>query len=126
MKKAILIASFIIFTGITGLFAQHVQINPIPCVNYQLTAENTAFQEIITHVNPSREKRDMDVTISSSSTHPSLVFAKVWVVKENGSVVKGPYYIHLNQVLSVPIDHSQWGVIINCGWSVNASVWIQD
>ena len=124
MKKIILIAAFIILAGMNGLFAQ--QINPIPSYNYVLTEPNTAFLEIRTHQTPGHEKRDMDVTISSSSTHPGLVYAIVRVVKAKGHVVKGPYTIFLNHLLSVPIDHGNWGVIITCNWSVNASVWIED
>jgi hypothetical protein len=125
MKKIILLAAFLIFSGLSSLYAQHYTIQPIPSFNYQLTEPKAAFQEVITHgIPPNREKREMDVVISSSSTHPQLVHAKVWIVKRNGSTIKGPYTIYLNQVLSVPIDHSQWGVVIHCNWSVAASVWI--
>ncbi|MCX6305714.1 MAG: hypothetical protein NT040_12195 [Bacteroidetes bacterium] len=123
MKKITLIAAFILIAGLTGLFAQHININPIPSFNYQLTALNTGFQERLSHGTPGREKRDMDVVISSSSTSPIPVFAKVWLAKD-GIVVKGPYTIFLDQLLSVPISDGQWGVIIKCDWDVAASVWI--
>src|SRR5665647_3444426 len=113
MKKIIVVAIFILFAGVTGLMAQNYPINPIPCFNYQLTQLNTVFQErTMMHGTPTREKIEMDIVISSSSTSQNDVFAKVWVVKGNGSVVKGPYRIHLDHLLSVPIDHGQWGVII--------------
>lgn len=124
MKKAILITAFVLLAGLNSLVAQ--QINPIPSYNYPLTTLNTAFQEIFTHYNPGREKRDMDVTISASSTHPGYIFATVWVVKNNGIIIKGPYTLTPNHHLSVPIDHGRWGVVINCSWNVNASVWIDD
>ena len=124
MKNFTLIAAFVLFAGLNGLFAQNFPIYPIPSYNCQLTTLKTGFQQK-THVLPGREKRDMDVVISSSSTNPFWVYAKVWVVQGTGSEVKGPYIIFLNQLLSVPIDNTgQWGVIIDCNWDVAASVWI--
>ncbi|MDP1622572.1 MAG: hypothetical protein Q8M08_09580 [Bacteroidales bacterium] len=125
MKKIILITSlFVLFAGLNGLFAQQIQINPIPRFNYQLTALNTGFQEAIKYTGTNREKRDMDVVISSSSVSVIPVFATVWVVKNN-VIFNGPYTIFMNEPLIVPIDNSgRWGVIIRCDWSVLASVWI--
>ena len=124
MKEITLIAVFILFAGLNSLLAQLPQINPIPSFNYQLTALSTGFQEANIHGTPGREKREMEVVISSSSTWPGQVFAKVWVVKDNGSIVKGPYTIHLDDPLEVSISDGQWGVIIRCDWDVSASVWI--
>jgi len=124
MKKIILIVALFLFTGMSGLLAQHFQINPIPSYNYQLTALSTGFQELLSHSTPAREKRDMDVVISSSSTSPIPIFATVWVVKENGVIILGPYTIFLDELLSVPIDNGQWGVVVRCDWDVNVSVWI--
>ena len=125
MKTTILLTAMFFFAGISGLFAQNMQINPIPSFNYQLTALTTGFQENPTHGVPLREKRDMDVVISSSSTSPIPIFATVWVVKDNGSRILGPYTVLLDELLSVPIDNSgKWGVVIKCDWDVLASVWI--
>lgn len=124
MKKVILIAAIILFTGLNGLLAQLPQINPIPSFNFQLTAQSTGFREAKVHGIPSREKRDMDVVISTSSSFPILVFANVWVVKDNGSVILGPFTIYLDEPLSVPIDNGQWGVIIRSDWDLTTSVWI--
>jgi hypothetical protein len=126
MKTTILLTAFIFFTGISGLFAQHFQINPIPSFNYLITSQNTGFQEKLVHSNPIREKRDMEVVISTSSTSPMPVFAKVWVVKDNGEVTLGPFTAFDNEPISVPIDNDgQWGVVIRCDWDVLASVWIE-
>ncbi|MEI7723795.1 MAG: hypothetical protein WCK09_01755 [Bacteroidota bacterium] len=125
MRKFIFVTAFIMLAGLNGLFAQQYQTYPIPSFNCQLSSTNSAFKEQLSHANPTREKREMDVVISSSSTHPQLVSAKVWVVKEGGSIIKGPYRIYLDQPLSVPIDHGKWGVVLNCKYSnVSASVWI--
>jgi hypothetical protein len=126
MKTAILLTAFVFVTGISGLFAQHFEINPIPSYNYELTSQNTGFQEKKIHSSPSREKRDMEVVISSSSTSPMPVYAKVWVVKDNGSVTLGPYVVLVDEQLSVPIDNDGiWGVVIRCDWNGLASVWIE-
>jgi hypothetical protein len=125
MKKVILIAAIILATGLNGLFAQHLVINPIPNYNFPLTATNTGFQEKKTHILPSREKREMDVVITSSSSSPMLVFAKVWVVKDNGSVTLGPFTIFPDEPLNVQIDNGVWGVIIQSDWDLLASVWIE-
>jgi hypothetical protein len=123
MKKLFFVAIFIVFAGLNGLVAQNLPTYPIPSFNVELTATNTAFQEPKVHGNPNREKREMDIVISSSSTSLHGVYAKVWVVKDNGSVVKGPFRLYLDHVLEVPIDNGQWGVVINCKWDVSASVW---
>jgi hypothetical protein len=124
MKTTILLATFVLLTGISGLFAQNLQINPIPSYNVQISDLNTGFRELKSHGLPTREKRDMEVVISSSSTSPIPVFAKVWVVKENSGIILGPFTAFDNEQITVPIDNGQWSVVIRCAWDVNASVWI--
>jgi hypothetical protein len=126
MKKFLLIAAIIFVSGMSGLYAQRHRnyINPIPSYNYPVTNEVAAFQEKLNHGNPLREKRDMDVVISSSSSSPMLIFAQVWVVKDAGSVILGPFIIYPDDQLSVPIDNGQWGVVIKSEWDITASVWI--
>lgn len=125
MKKVILIAAIILVTGLNSLVAQRLQLNPIPSFNVPLTSLNTGFQEKKTHGLPLREKREMDITITTSSTSPILIFATVYVVKDYGSVVLGPFTIHLDEPLSVPIDGGQWGVVIHSDWDLTASVWTE-
>jgi len=125
MKKIFFVAAFFIFVGLNSLLAQNLPINPIPSYNVQLTSLNTAFQEPGLHGTPTREKREMDIVISSSSTYSHDVSAKVWVVKDNGSIVLGPFRAFMDQVLAVQIDEGQWGVIIRCDMDVTASVWIE-
>jgi hypothetical protein len=123
MKKAILFAAFFLFAGLNCLVAQTYPINPIPSFNYQLSEPTTVFAEVM-HGQPSREKREMDVVISSSSTHPAFVYGLVWVVKKNYAKILGPYLVFLDHKLEVPIDEGQWGVVIKCSFDVDASVWI--
>lgn len=124
MKKVLLIVTLLLVTGLSDLLAQNNQINPIPSYNFPISSLFTAFQEKPTHSAPQREKRDMDIVISSSSSNPGQVSAKVWVVKENALLALGPFTVYPDQVLSVPIDNGQWGVIIKTDDNVTASVWI--
>ena len=120
MKKIILLSVIIYFTLISGSFAQII--NPIPSYNYQMTSSQALFGEIRSAGN-GKEKRDMDVEISTASHWPGQIFAKVWVVKKNGNVVKGPFIIYPGQLLQVPIDNGKWGVIVNCDWEVAVDVY---
>lgn len=123
MKKGLLIAAFIFVTGVSGLFAQQFVVNPIPSYNFEITGQTTAFRE--KNATNTREKREMDVVISSSSTASFPIYATVWISKNSNSVILGPFTIHPDEQLSVPIDGSKWTVLINCNWSITASVWTE-
>ncbi|MEI7663313.1 MAG: hypothetical protein WCK34_13985 [Bacteroidota bacterium] len=120
MKKIILLFAIFYFTSFGALRAQII--NPIPSYNYQTTTVQSLFGEIRVS-NNGKEKRDMDVEISTASHGSTPIFAKVWVVKKNGNIVKGPFIIHVGEPLSVPIDNGKWGVIVNCDWNVFIDVW---
>lgn len=113
MKKVVLIASILLVAGISGLFAQKPQINPIPSFNYPVTSLMTAFQEQKYHGAPQREKREIEVVISSSSSNPGQISAQIWLVKENALMMQGPFTIYLDELWTSPIDNGQWGVIPN-------------
>jgi hypothetical protein len=125
MKKVILILAIILIAGLNGLFAQQYSMHQIPSYNVPLTANFNGFKEHKDKGNPTREKRDMDIVITSSSTAPVIIFATVWVVKDNGSQVLGPFTIFPDEPLSVPIDNDKWSAVISCDWDVYASVWIE-
>ena len=124
MKKVLFFTAFILFAGLNSLLAQSVLIHPIPTYNCPLVEMNTGFEEMPLHATPGKEKRDMEIEITSSSTWFSAVYAKVYLVKQSTGYTKGPYFVYLNQTLSIPIDNEQWGVLIRCNWQVSASVWI--
>ncbi len=126
MKKVLVITAIIILACLNSLVAQVLQINPIPSYNVQLSQTLNGFQEHKKHVVlPLREKREMDVVITSNSTNPLVVFATVWIVKDNGSVVLGPFTTYPDEQLSVPIDNGQWGVVIKSDFDISASVWTE-
>jgi len=125
MKKIILISVLLFFTGLNGLMAQFANVNPIPSFNYQMTEEYAGFQELGPD-GQTEEKRDMNVEVTASSRdekYETRVFATVWIVKKNGSRILGPYTVYSDERLTVEISNGKWGVIIQCEWDVNVSVW---
>lgn len=127
MKKFILILALVMIAGIYGGFSQKgtsAGIYPIPSFNVPLAIGNSLFEEPSTHALPTREKRDMDVVISTSSTSFIQVWATVYVVKKNDNTVLGPFTVYPDELLSVPIDNGHWSVVISSQFVVNASVWI--
>jgi hypothetical protein len=123
MKKLRLIATIVLLTGTLKLFAAH----PIPSYNVQVT-NRANFQEMTQNNSQAKEKRIMNiqtnsVTMNSASGSVSVVF----VYKLNGHKRLGPYYLECGDQLSVEIDNSKWGVVmeLQSPWDpVLASVWI--
>jgi hypothetical protein len=128
MKKIILIAVFTLFAGINALVAQKGHTQPIPSFDYNLKSEIIQFVEnrkILLPPAEPKEKREMEIVISSSSTSPFDVFATVWLIKKRTNVVKGPFTIYLDQQFSKTIDNGEWSVVMYCDFkNVKASVWI--
>jgi hypothetical protein len=125
MKKITLLAAFLIFAGMNVLLAQKQKANTIPSFKFHLTTVYTTFQEQNSTGNTQqREKRDMEVVISSSAGAPAPIPATVWVANEKGTEVLGPYEVFDGELLSVPIDNGKWGVVINCTWDANVDVWV--
>lgn len=127
MKKLILFVALVLIAGTNGGFAQKGTtpgIYPIPSFNVPLAIGNSIFKETLTHAFPTREKRDMDVVISTSSATFVQVWATVYIVKKNESKILGPYTVYPDELLSVPIDNGHWSVLISSEFVINASVWI--
>jgi hypothetical protein len=123
MKKIMLLSVILFFTVSNGVIAQFANVNPIPSYNYQMTTQSAGFQE--SGSGETREKRDMQVEITTSSDAMTDIFATVWIVKKNGTEVLGPFTVLCNEVLSVNLPKGKWGVVINCSWQVIVSVWIE-
>lgn len=127
MKKLILFVVLVLIAGTFGGYAQKrgaAGVYPIPSFNIPLTIGNSLFEEQNTHALPTREKRDMDVVISTSSASFVQEWATVYVVKKNENVILGPFTVYPDELLSVPIDNGHWSVLINSQFVINASVWI--
>jgi hypothetical protein len=125
MRKLLFFSIIMLFSLPTVLMAQFVKVNPIPYFNYPMTQQYAGFQENGAG-GETREKRDMDVEVTTSSDATRTdIFATVWIVKKNGSDVLGPYTVNCNEILSVELPRGKWGVVVHCTWEVEVSVWIE-
>ena len=125
MKKLLLLTAIIFSAGLNGSIAQNVRINPIPSFNFYMQ-DNAAFQEPKSTFTSSKEKRDMNVVVSGANHGCFQVFATVWVVKDFGSVILGPFFVDDSRQLSIGIGDGQWGTIIKSETDVFVSVWIDE
>ena len=124
MKKIIIILTVLFFAITGGLMAQFAKVNPIPSYNYQMTTGQSAgFQEPGKN-NDTREKRDMQIEVTTSSDAMTRIFATVLIVKKNGTQTLGPFIVYNNETLSVSLPKGKWGAVINSNWNVNISIWI--
>ncbi|MEI6898608.1 MAG: hypothetical protein WCL00_01920 [Bacteroidota bacterium] len=125
MKKVILISVICLFAGLNNLFSQRTaNFNPIPSFNV-LVEGKSAFDGANSGSN-TKKKRDVVVRVSSTSHNMTTGDATVWVVKDYGAVVLGPYTIGYEQQLEIPVDEGNWGVVIKSDSSVLADVWFSD
>jgi hypothetical protein len=132
MKKILLLSAMIAFTWINGLKAQvfpgthglklSSKTNPIPSFNFQLTENYAVFQERVG--SGTKEKRDMNVVVKSSSKAEGEIFATVWVYKINGNETLGPFTVYCNDPLIVDINGDKWGVTVASYWDLSVDVWI--
>jgi hypothetical protein len=124
MKKIAVFSIILFFAGLNVSLAQLAKVNPIPFYNYPLTEQVAAFQE--KGNGETREKRDMDVVVTSSSDETTDIFATITLVKKNGSQTLGPFTVYCDDPFSIELPKGKWGVIVNCSWDVYVSVWIGD
>jgi len=129
MKKSLLITFVLLIAGSLQLFPA----KPIPSFDVKMTVRAN-FQE--KHIGQTgKEKRQMNIETSTATPvwgtneNPPGGDAIVYLYKLNGSKVLGPFEISNDDVLTVPIDNSEWGVVIEMtkpGPSVLASVWTSE
>ena len=124
MKNLLLFTIILIFAGVKVGHAQTPVINPIPSYNYLMNVPTAYFYEV-TNLGASinKEKRDMDVVVTTRSTSGIPFFAKVWVFRISPNKVLGPFYVLPNTLLTVPIDKHKWGVQVDAQSPVDVSVW---
>ena len=127
MKKVILISVIFLFAGLNNLIAQkgNPNINPIPSFNV-LVESKSAFADATGSGSNTKGKRDVVIKVSSTSHGMASGDATVWVVKDYGAVVLGPFTIGYDQELDVPVDSGNWGVVIKSESAVLANVWFSD
>jgi hypothetical protein len=122
MKKLTLLIALIFIIGTARTYA----VNPIPSFNTKITYRAN-FQEL-KGGNNNKEKRQMNVETTSSATpEMSQGTAIVYVYKLVGNEYLGPFYLDPGEVLTVDIDNSKWGVVMELekpGTELYANVWI--
>lgn len=123
MKKIFFLAIVIFLMGMTRVEAQIPPVNPIPSYGYQMNNQIEYFHENQKHGKLLREKRDMDVVVTSRSTSFIPFYATVYVFKIKPNKILGPFQVLSGQLLKVPIDNSRWGVRVDCNWPADVSVW---
>lgn len=122
MKKLTLLAIIIFFIGLTSAFAQTPVVNPIPSFNFPMNEPLAVFHEgKIKSAN--REKREMDVMVTTRSTNMGSIYATVYVFKIKPNKILGPFIVFSGDELEVPIDNSKWGVTVECSDPIDVSVW---
>ena len=124
MKKIILFSVVLFFAGLNMTIAQVAVVKSIPTYNYYMTEQNAAFME--PGSGETREKRDVNVVITSSGDAIGEVFATIFIVKKDGSQVMGPFTVYDGQPFSQDLPKGKWGVTVNCSWDVSLSVWISN
>ncbi len=129
MKKIILLTISILIVTITFAKAG----NPIPSYNAPISNRDyfVEAQSIPTGVDPSKEKRDMNV---SNDTPGSKSFIQggfssiqdniaVYVYRLDNTIVLGPYMIAPGETVTVGIDGNLWGVYTQTSGLAFVSVW---
>lgn len=124
MKKVVLFLVVMLFTGL-GAQAQMAKVNPIPTFDYQMAPGVAAFMEN-GNAGETREKRDMNVEVSSSSDGITDIFVTVLLVKKNSTETLGPFTVYCNETLTVDLPKGKWGAFVTSSYSVNISVWIEN
>jgi len=71
-------------------------------------------------------KREMDVRVNCSGVSSNgKCQATVWVYSLDGETILGPYTVNGGDVLSVPIDDRDWGVLVSTDDDITVDVWIE-
>jgi hypothetical protein len=135
MKKiAFLIVFILLCCTIQQAFCQY----PIPSYNVQVTGwavfkdggiipgSNNVINLNKNRIFSSLAKRTMDIKFNCpGTTLMGNCQATVWVYSLDGTTILGPFYVNGGDVLSVPIDDRDWGVVVKSDDDVSVDVWIE-
>jgi hypothetical protein len=134
MKKRLLLPVLLLLLfGVQKAFCQY----PIPSYNVTVISKAT-FQESqgstgVSSLNRNNKgqvgapmaKREMDVKVNCSGISPNgTCQATVWVYSLDGQTILGPFTVYGGDVLSVPIDERDWGVLVSTDDNITVDVWI--
>ena len=133
MKKEFLLAVLLLLLfGLQKAYCQY----PIPSYNVTVISKAT-FQESQVStggsslnnngpVSAPMAKREMDVKVNCSGTSSDgSCQATVLVYSLDGQTVLGPYIVYGGDILSVPIDDRDWGVLVTTEDDITVDVWIE-
>jgi hypothetical protein len=127
MKKVILILVIFLLAGANASISKaqgfHLgKPNPIPSFNF-ITTGQTYFEEIILGGN-TREKRNLNVSVSTTSHIPTdEEIATVYLIKNRGAQILGPYYLKDGETLTVSVSGKKWGVVVSSDEEIIVDVW---
>lgn len=122
MKKILcftllLIAGF----GLISTYPQPIPVYPIPSYNISVNGY-AIFSEDYSSQNPNQiqEKREVNVQIKSGTRDCQAI---VWVFKLDRSTILGPFTVDCGNTLTVDVDDSEWGVLVQSEVEVLVDVW---
>jgi len=133
-----------IFTFLSIVFLQYCNVHatpppsiyPIPSYNIPVVTmaifreSNISIQgnQLIKNINTLKDspmkKRIMNIQVNCVGKSLGLCQATVWVYSLDGQDILGPFTVDGGDVLSVPIDDRDWGVLVDTGDDITVSVWI--
>jgi len=133
-RKLLVVVLLFLFCGSKQAFSQY----PIPSYNVNVICKAT-FQESqgstgVSLLNRNNNgqvgapmaKREMDIRVNCSGVSPNgTCQATVWVYSLDGQTILGPYTVNGGDVLSVPIDDRDWGVLVITDDDITVDVWIE-
>ena len=70
-------------------------------------------------------RRVMNIKVTHTVASLNGTFqATVWVYSLDKQTIIGPFTVYVGDVLSVPIDDRDWGVIVDSDYDITVDVWI--
>jgi len=134
MKKELILAVLLLLLfGLQKAFCQY----PIPSYNVNVTSwanfqEHPLSSGVSTRnsnnaggVGSPMAKRNMNVQVNCCGfASTDSCKATVWVYSLDGETILGPFTVYGGDILSVPIDDRDWGVIVSTEVDITVDVWI--
>ena len=122
-QKRSLLLFFLLIAGMIAFSQNQGPKKPYPIPSIRLTMSGKeAFKDYGSNGN-TRERRELNIQTSTTSHGIIPNLTKVWVVKNNGAIVLGPYYVLDGQLLRVPVDFGSWGAIIKSNEEIVVNIW---
>jgi hypothetical protein len=132
-RKLLALVLLVLLCGSKQAFSQY----PIPSYNVNVTSwANFQEPQLSSEVSIQKSsnsdyvispmaKRDMNVQVNCCGfSSCDSCQATVWVYSLDGQTILGPFTVYGGDVLSVPIDDRDWGVIVSTEDDITVDVWI--